>query len=829
MDFITIPLGWLSTPNLIKTAISLPELVSQTNAFSVKRRSGCVPTLTGSDPKELFLSYQVQCHESYSDPAGHDVKVKFDVSKVEETQMAKDLDVQVKCTCPAFLYWGAQWNLHQRDGLLGDPRPELIAPTERLDLRGNFVICKHCLAPDSKVLMADGTEKDIENIVVGDWVITHKGRARQVIATSSRPAKPEEQAVQYKAKGAFEPLTTSADHLLAAVRGNETCFCGCKGNLPYDYRGVNWGRKYLQGHSGHGHAPSKLTLSEIDEIKSSQDTEKLLAEKFNVSQATISRVKNKSVRPDDPEVEDCSTGKIHWLDSSDLSSGEYLYFPRMKWEGTEPADPDLAALLGYYLAEGNPIYRPAGAKFRRSDAKSLLYSIDGVECRVYGVVFTLNTNEVDTLAADIVTRARRLLGEDTNISIKERSYSGKRWLNVIVNHSKFAVDMLRLAGYGSTSKKLSAEAWSWDLPSIQQTLSSYVLGDGHLDEGGQQYVFSTSRELISQISTILFSLGVWNGYLHQIWQGKRGTRKKKNPYHRLYWDYRRYPQVLELMRNRLRPHVQDKVDEVRVHSQESDYWGEGFLRVLSSIKHVTAPSQFHDISVDEDESFIANRIVVHNCKAVFERILPSVQHNIVKILRERTIEKNKDNYSTPMKDKLNDKQQLMKERKEREKSRKTKNKEIQDKLMEALRQREEERLNNQELSETEIGRDELATNKSVPTVETPHTEDIGMETGDISDLLEQEETKLHQQEQENHDKIKNKPHLHKGLPYEVEEEKEEHGHGIPTDRELLKTLKKQQPNPMKDFLEKRFKRKQTSLELSLLADLAAGESNESGD
>lgn len=149
--FITIPLGLLQEP-FTKVAISLPEIVQQTNAFSVKRRPGCTPSLLDSDPKQLFLHYNVKCHEDYSDPAGHDVRVQFDVSKVEQTQMAKDLDVQVNCSCPAFLYWGAQWNLHQRDGLYGEPRPLLQAPTERLDLRGNFVICKHIKAVFERIL-----------------------------------------------------------------------------------------------------------------------------------------------------------------------------------------------------------------------------------------------------------------------------------------------------------------------------------------------------------------------------------------------------------------------------------------------------------------------------------------------------------------------------------------------------------------------------------------------------------------------------------------------------------------------------------------------------
>jgi hypothetical protein len=139
---ITIPLFLTDKPHT-KTAITLPELIRETNSFSKKYRPGCAPTLLDSNPKALFLHYNVKCNKEDSDPAGHDVRVQFDVTKVRDSQQAKDLDVQVSCSCPAFLYWGAQWNLHQRDGLLGNPRPKLVAPTERLDLRANYVICKH--------------------------------------------------------------------------------------------------------------------------------------------------------------------------------------------------------------------------------------------------------------------------------------------------------------------------------------------------------------------------------------------------------------------------------------------------------------------------------------------------------------------------------------------------------------------------------------------------------------------------------------------------------------------------------------------------------------
>jgi hypothetical protein len=126
-----------------KIAVSLRELVEGTNDFSVKNQGGCVPKLIESNPKEMYLRYNVKCALKTSDPKGHDVRVRFDYEAVKEGTKWDKLDVKVSCSCPAHLFWGAQHNLHQRDALEGQPRPLLQAPTERLDLRSNFLICKH--------------------------------------------------------------------------------------------------------------------------------------------------------------------------------------------------------------------------------------------------------------------------------------------------------------------------------------------------------------------------------------------------------------------------------------------------------------------------------------------------------------------------------------------------------------------------------------------------------------------------------------------------------------------------------------------------------------
>ena len=169
-------------------------------------------------------------------------------------------------------------------------------------------------------------------------------------------------------------------------------------------------------------------------------------------------------------------------------------------------------------------------------------------------------------------------------------------------------------------------------------------------------------------------------------------------------------------------------------------------------------------------------MICKHIHAVFERILPSVQHNIVNILRKREVERR-----TKEIDKTPERLQKDKEREEKkekiEEARKTKNKGIKDKLLEALHKEDEARLlhdNDLENQVPEAGavqRDEPATEpheeapvpkKREPEPELPEEREIA----DIADLTDQEEKKIEELHKEN------KPHLHKGLPYDADEGEE---------------------------------------------------------
>ena len=151
--WVSIPISHLAVSRY-KVALNIRELTALTNDFSKKYVQGCSPTLVKSLPKELSWQYRVVCQKADSDPAGHEVRIKLDISQVDKSTVLNDLQVRCSCTCPAFLYWGAQWHLHEKDSLEGQARPLLQAPQERLDLRDRYLICKHVKVVSDRIIPA---------------------------------------------------------------------------------------------------------------------------------------------------------------------------------------------------------------------------------------------------------------------------------------------------------------------------------------------------------------------------------------------------------------------------------------------------------------------------------------------------------------------------------------------------------------------------------------------------------------------------------------------------------------------------------------------------
>lgn len=140
-------------------AISLDELISsksKLNKNSLNCRTGTVKTPGQSDQTYV---YNVVCSEKDSKKGGHRVSIEIqgDPTQVEDK---KELEVKVNCTCPAFVYQGAEYNLHKQDALLGTARGNLQAPKVRDPVRVNYG-CKHIFASIRRLLDTFKMEKPL--------------------------------------------------------------------------------------------------------------------------------------------------------------------------------------------------------------------------------------------------------------------------------------------------------------------------------------------------------------------------------------------------------------------------------------------------------------------------------------------------------------------------------------------------------------------------------------------------------------------------------------------------------------------------------------------
>lgn len=206
-----------------KTAFTIKELVGLSSDFSKhrqdgsKRTSGCTARVLRTERSKFLMVYNVTCTEKDSNPAGHTVRLKFDFKRLKESGKASDLDVRVSCSCPAFLYWGAQWNLSTGDALYGAPRPKFQPPTE--PRRYQYVVCKHVqLVADrvaplvERMLEAYRTpEDDAEERERQKQVEVVKQRTQLDVDKKEDELKGKEEAPAVEEKPSRKPITPKTE------------------------------------------------------------------------------------------------------------------------------------------------------------------------------------------------------------------------------------------------------------------------------------------------------------------------------------------------------------------------------------------------------------------------------------------------------------------------------------------------------------------------------------------------------------------------------------------------------------------------------------------
>jgi hypothetical protein len=407
----------------------------------------------------------------------------------------------------------------------------------------------------SLVTMSDGTLKPIKDVCVGDFVLTHLGNKKRVLSCFAKPTNKviEEHLKIYKihTMGVSEPLIISGKHPVLSTNSTEV-LCetpSCK----------RMGLRVL---------PSRPTCSNCG-------------------------------KPNTAHLELCPK----FVETNNLHVKDIVYAPfnsDIVDDGTFHSD--LCYLIGFWLAEG--CYCKAQRKKYTKYNGIKFTSFDGDFVK----------EKLEPLSASCTlfngqTYVGSSCGFGSSTSNKKLKYSHhieaeKR------NGPELARFFLKHCGEYSKSKKMSEELML--LPPLLQLdiIAGFIDGDGCVDNSNGHFVIGTSScDLANQIVLVLRRAGAHPTISSVAACPEKNIAKK-------YRIKVVANEAYDLFKTRLKSNKANLLYRTRWSAPRSVIYGNWQVLYLKRIEDITESfhdSLMYDIEVEDDHSYIANGIAIHNC------------------------------------------------------------------------------------------------------------------------------------------------------------------------------------------------------------------------
>lgn len=423
-----------------------------------------------------------------------------------------------------------------------------------------------CFLPGTQVSLSDGRRIAIEEVQPGDFVLTHKGRAREVLNKQIRGGKWDIRKI--KAVGVPDTIEATDNHPFFVFRQPNTCACGCGEALP-EYKGGRKNatrglkRRFLRGHDKRILNPNNTySMKEYQERKARLDA-----------------------------IQD---GDGQWVRADDLRVGDFVCFPRVQAEGTAGISEGKARLLGYYLAEG---------------------SFQKYKGALSAVEFSFSMTEKGTFVAEVVRLLRQEFpGKEPNVY----DHPHRNVCSVRLGDREAARWFFKHGGEYSSRKVLSAETMAWSVEAHKHLIGAWINGDGHL-HGIHEHTSgtTTSYDLACQMHLLMSrcgwvtrmeaKIGARCVEVREIVNGgcTRDEATGKLPHFNLI--------VGKTQAVSMSSYAVNAVREADFDSQRLRVRDDVVIFPITSIEKATYEGWVHNMEVDEDNSYVVSGICSHNC------------------------------------------------------------------------------------------------------------------------------------------------------------------------------------------------------------------------
>jgi uncharacterized OB-fold protein len=420
-----------------------------------------------------------------------------------------------------------------------------------------------CFLEGAQVSMADGTRVAIEDVAPGDLVITHRGRAREVLNKQIKPYRGEMRHIQ--AVGVSSTIRATANHGFEVLRQPTVCACGCGEDLGE----TSTHTRAMTRRFKHGH---------IQRIYNSNNT-------YSLDEA---RQRKEKIA----EIKSFTFEKVR---ADALAVGDFLCFPRVAFKGNSGGwTVGKARLVGYFLAEGSFLKRKG----------------EPVE-----VQFNFSMTEKDTYVREVVDLLRQEFPEANAPWLQDRP---ERTTCVVHAYGReLAAWFHQHCGEYSHRKRMSTEVMGLPAEFHRHVVGAWLNGDGTFGKDNKSLSgTSCSYDLACQMHLLLVRCGVFarmecqqNGQHIEIAEAvgagwARHVETGKRPAITL---------VMGMSLSHTLSDVCDKAGRRSEKEQQLRLLDDKVIFPITSIETNWHDGLVYNMEVEEDHTYLVEGVAVHNC------------------------------------------------------------------------------------------------------------------------------------------------------------------------------------------------------------------------
>lgn len=295
----------------------------------------------------------------------------------------------------------------------------------------------------------------------------------------------------------------------------------------------------------------------------------------------------------------------HFRPLTDVCVGDYLCIP-INFGGNTEVDKNFAFLVGAFLAEGNYNKKLLNKKKIKLD-----------EPYRYGITLTIGSHEKEYREA--ILDAAKNLG--LNPILLENCSQGADRINIC--NVEITNRLFALVGEYAHSKLLGEEIRNWSKESIKVVLGAYMSGDGGYDiKKGTFRMRTSSSTLARHLQEALAYVGI-PACVNTDGKLENATRRSKRNTERgdklvIYPNHDSHSvRISNFYSKELTPYLAGKIcsHHAPLHDSGRMAIQDGFI--ITPVKNIKKFEELevYNLEVEEDHSYIANDLVVHNCNS----------------------------------------------------------------------------------------------------------------------------------------------------------------------------------------------------------------------